>query len=104
MLSVIGSKKWFKSNCPNTGCTYLSLIQTETEDFSGKPTKAFGLGRKKKNLIFAPNPSDQSFLSPVCLLSSPICLGSILPHPSINHPIKLTFLTASSHNTGAFSV
>lgn len=73
------------------------------KDFRAKIPKATDLG-KKKNLIFAPNPSDQSFLSAVCLLSSPICPGSILPHPSTNHPIKPTFLTASSHDTGTLSV
>lgn len=52
--------------------------------------KAFRLGGEW-DLIFVPNPSDQSFLSHVCLLSSPICPGSILPHPSTNHPIKRTF-------------
>lgn len=72
------------------------------ETLSGQNLQSLGL--RKKNLIFVSNPGDQSFLSPVCLLSSPICLGSILPHPSTNHPIKLTFLTASSHNIAALSV
>lgn len=81
MLSVIGSKKWFKSNCPNTGCTYLSLIQTETEDFSGKPTKAFGLGRKKISFLLQILVINLSSRPSVCYLL-PFVWGLFCPiHP-----------------------
>lgn len=64
--------------------------------FEPKPSKAAALGeggrtKKKKNLIFAPNPSDQSSPWPVCLLSSPICPALFWPiHPQ-TAPIKPTF-------------
>lgn len=70
--------------------TAIQIISNVDRDERLSRQNLQSLWLRKKNLIFAPNPRDQSSLSPVCPLSSPICLGSILPHPS-KPPYKADF-------------